>query len=88
MANVSTARYDIALLDYDCDAWEWLSYSNLEELSDDDMAVIKAAEAEDFKILAGTKYIHVSGRYEGESFEFRARLDLDAICRKNDIYEN
>ena len=47
---------------------------------------ISKAVAEGCKILKGQRYIKVSGKREGEFAVFRARPEIDAICKKYELY--
>jgi len=75
---------------YHCGASDWIDNSGLGEadFGAEDWATIEQARAEDWEIKKGTQYIQTSGKWEGEFSVFRARLDLDAICKKHDIYQD
>lgn len=74
--------------DYCCDAWHWIANAGFseEDYEPEDWQVIENARKEGFKILKGTQYIKVKGIWDGEWSVFRARKDLDAICRKYRLY--
>lgn len=89
MWELSTHTTPVARKEYDCGAWQWIDNAGLGErdFEPDELQTIKKAERERFKILKGTKYICVRGKWEGEFSTFRARADLDKICLKYDLYE-
>ena len=73
-----------------CDASEWIANTiGFEEgaFAKEDIPAMRQAKAEGYKILKGTRYINVKGKFDGEFSVFRARKDLDAICKKYDLYE-
>lgn len=76
----------IAKKDYCCDASDYISEMDDCDFCSDDIEVIEKARVEGNKILKGTKYIKISGKWDGEFAVFRARPDLDEICRKNNLY--
>lgn len=88
MWEIETVTYPMARKEYHCQASDFISDGSLDEKDFDheDWAIIKAAEKEKFKIIKGTRYIKVSGKWEGEFTVFRARFDLDEICRKEELY--
>jgi len=89
--EVSTETHPVARKDYHCQASDWIDNTlgwGEEDYDEDDRAVIKKALSEGCRIISGTKYLKVSGRYDGEFTTFRAREDLHAICEKYDLYED
>ncbi len=79
----------IARKQYHCDASEWIANTigwDEDEYDDADISIIRKAGHEHCKILKGTRYLKVSGIWEGEFTTFRAREDLNAICLKYDLY--
>jgi hypothetical protein len=75
--------------DYNCDAADWLINTGIDEadFSHDENLIIKKAQSEKWKILKGTNYVKCKGKYEGEFSEFKARKDLDDICKKHGVYQ-
>ena len=87
--TMETITNPIAKKDYHCEASDWIDNTigwDAEEFDDKDRTVIKKAREEDCRILKGTKYLKVSGKWEGEFETFRARQDLHSICLKHDLY--
>ena len=82
--TVSTPK---ARKDYHCDASDWISNYGEDEFTPEEWGIIQKAKLEKNKILKGTKYHKVTGKWEGEFSTFRARIDLNKICMANDIYE-
>ena len=78
----------MASKDYRCGAAEWIDNSGMDEedFGVVDWEIIQQARKEKFMILKGTKYIKTKGIWEGEWEVFRARIDLDEICKKYDLY--
>lgn len=73
--------------EYPCEAAYWvLNRLDFEDLTSEDLAIVNQAKSERWKILKGTEYVKLSGMYEGEFSEFRARKDLDEICKKYELY--
>ena len=80
----------VARKDYYCGASEWISESGYEESDFDpeDWETLQKSKSEGNKILKGTKYIRVRGKFDGEFSTFIARIDLDEICFKYNLYAN
>ncbi len=73
--------------DYECEASEWiLNACDPDEFSKEDREVIEKAKSEEFMIRKGEQYTKTTGKLEGEFTTFRARLDMNAICIKYDLY--
>ena len=87
--DVASTNEPIARKTYRCDAADWIINSGLCEGDYDpaDWAVIRNAEKENYKILPGTKYINIRGLWDGEWSTFRARIELEVICQKYELYE-
>lgn len=83
-----TTTTQIAGKDYPCQAADWLLNSGYgqQDYEPADWALIEKAKAEDWKILKGTEYIKTQGKWDGDFSTFRARPELDAICKKYDLY--
>lgn len=89
MWDISTQTKPVARKQYHCEASDWIgNCCDLSEVSAEDLAVIQKAQAEGNKILPGDNYLKVTGKWEGEFTTFRARLDLDSICRKYNLYDD
>ncbi|TVO75106.1 hypothetical protein [Sedimenticola selenatireducens] len=87
--DVEDISYPVAKKAYRCDACEWINNVPIDEcdLADDERHAISAAKADRYKILKGQKYIKVRGIWEGTWQTFRARIDINNICQRHDIYE-
>ena len=78
----------LARKDYRCQASDWINSGYCElDFDPEDWQAIMKAKGEGWKILKGTNYLKVKGKWEGEFCVFRARPELDAICHKYDLYE-
>lgn len=90
MWELETTTEPVARKEYNCQAWPWIDNQGFDERDFDpeDWQTIEKARKEKFKILKGTKYICVNGKWEGEFTTFRARKDLDDICRQYEFYES
>ncbi len=88
--EMETTSQPVARKDYPCQAAHWIDNAGYTEgdYEPEDWAVIEKAEAEGWKILKGTQYTKTEGKWEGEFDVYRARLDLDAICNKYEIYQD
>ena len=78
----------IARKEYHCNASDWIDNAGLEEgdYQPLDWARIQAAKSEGFKILKGSEYIKISGKWDGEFSVFRARPELEKICVDYGLY--
>ena len=81
--------FPVAKKHYHCEASDWLNNCQIDEcdLTDDERLSVEGAKADGWKILPGQQYIQVRGKWEGEWQTFRARIDIDAICQRHNIYE-
>ena len=88
--SISEITEPTARKDYHCEASDWidneLGWDKRYYNNDEDYQIVKKARKENCKILKGTKYIQVKGKWDGEFMTFRARKDLNYICHKYDIY--
>ena len=86
-----TISYPVAKRDYRCEASDFLcSYSESDlksDLSESEFLDYIRAKSERFKIIKGTRYKKITGKFDGEWAVFKARLDIDEICSRNDYYE-
>lgn len=89
MWNIKRITYPIASKDYDCDAWPWIDNSGYgkRDFTPEEWDVIQKARKENFKILKGTKYLCVRGKWDDEFLTYRARLDLNGICTTYDLFD-
>jgi len=86
-----TITHPKARKDYPCDAWEWLSdcdYKEFTTLTFSERKSIVKAKKNGFKIKRGDIYILCKGKFDGEFAVSRAIPELDAICKKYDIYQD
>lgn len=88
MWEMQTITNPVARKDYDCGASVWIDHASYDdaEYDEKDLQTIRKAKAENNKILKGTRYLKITGKWEGEFDTFRAREDLDAICHKYELY--
>lgn len=86
--EIERATSPVAKKDYPCQASVWIDDAGLKEddYSEEDWAVIEKAKAENWMIKKGTQYSKIEGKWEGEFSVFRARVDLDNICHKYQLY--
>lgn len=76
---------------YACDACYWWLQSGLtaDDLnSDDQRLMLKAAEADNWKILKGQQYLRQTGVQDGEMITYRARVGMNSICIDLDMFDN
>ena len=75
---------------YDCDACEmWRSYGPPDkELTADERLVLDGVRADKCKIRPGQRYRCVVFRDGRELVTQRARLDMDALCQRHDLYDD
>lgn len=79
--------HPVARKEYHCEASDWIGNNcDLNELTLNELAVFEKAKSERFKIMPGTKYVKITGIYNGEFSTFRARADLNKICLDRDLY--
>mgnify|MGYP003641844858 CR=1 FL=1 len=82
--NLTTQK---ARKEYRCDAMEIIHNSMaIEEFTQDEQVLIIKAESESCKITKGSIYTKCSGKWDGEFTVFRARIEIDTICLKYDLY--
>lgn len=74
--------------DYRCEASDWIWEQVNEGLfTFAEMRLIVKARREKWRIKKGQKYIKCQGKYMGEFTVFRARPELDELCRKYELYQ-
>ncbi len=88
--ELATESQPVARKVYHCEASDWIDNCGFDEsdYSPEDWAAIEKARAENWEIRTGTKHLKIQGKWEGEFSTFRARLELDAICHKYQIYQD
>lgn len=87
--DLVTETKPVARKDYHCEASDWIDNTigwDERDFDEEDRETIRKARAEGCKILKGTQYVKLSGKWEGEFSTFRARADLNAICHKYELY--
>lgn len=84
----SRTTIQTAQKEYRCQASDWVCNADLaeDEYAPEDWQAVEKAKAERWRILPGTQYVKTVGKWDGEFQTFRARLDMDDICRKYDFY--
>lgn len=91
MALILSDKERTARKFYDCDAsYHWRNYGPPPDvpLTADEVMVLEGAKADKWKIRPGQRYRHVVQR-EGQTLEvYRARLDMDALCQRHDLYDD
>ena len=88
MWEVSETKTVKARKEYDCNAAHRISNSDLGEIDfeAEDWLIIQKAKAENWKIKKGDLHIFTKGKFDGEFTTVRARIDLNKICEKYEIY--
>jgi hypothetical protein len=88
MWDFSVTTKQVANKNYHCGAADWIDNSSNGEAdySAEDWAVICLAKKEGNLIKKGDRYVKTSGKWEGDFEVFRARVDLDKICNKYELY--
>lgn len=77
----------IARKDYNCDASDFLCEMIGEvKFSFAELRLIVKAKRDKWRIKKGQKYLKVKGKWDGDFCTFRARPELDDICRKHELY--
>ena len=75
---------------YACDTSElWCNYGPPSDaVTADDRLVLDGAKADKWKIRPGQRYRCVVFRDGRELVTQRARLDMDALCQRHDLYDD
>lgn len=75
---------------YKCDACEvWnLSGYGKDDVIADDWLIIEGAQADRWKIRKGAQYRKVVYKDGGEFVTYRARIDMDALCHRLELFED
>jgi hypothetical protein len=68
-----------------CDLFCWSGYGQ-RDVSADDWLIVQGAEADGWKIKPGTQYRKVVYRDGRDLVTYRARLDMDSLCQRNDLF--
>jgi len=79
----------VAKKNHPCDACRQRNRSNCvkKDMSADDWLIVEAAKADNWKILRGQVYRKAVFVHEGELVTYRARLGMDALCLKNELFD-
>lgn len=74
--------------DYDCEASVFLEDTGYgeDDFEKEEWLIIEKARSEGFKILKGTVYDKLEGKWEGDWAVFRSRQDINGICLKYGFY--
>lgn len=83
------AVWQIASKDYACDAcaaWQRSGYGQ-QDVSTDDWLIIEGAQADKWKIRRGEKYRKLVYKDGGEFVTYRARIDMDALAMRLELFE-
>lgn len=89
MWSLCNERTHKARKDYQCDAMHWIIELDIEEIGiePEELAAIQKAKDEKCRILRGQTYVKVTGIFDGEWSVFRARPEIDDICKKYKVYD-
>ena len=74
---------------YQCDAcaaWHRSGYGQ-QDVSADDWLIIEGAQADKWKIRKGAQYRKLVYKDGGEFITYRARIDMDALCLRLELFE-
>ena len=87
--EMEVVTYPSARKEYPCEAWPWIDNAGFDarDFSEEEWGIIEKARLEKFSILKGTKYLCVRGKWEGEFYTYRARLDMQGICNEHKLQE-
>jgi len=92
MALVLTDEERTARKFYDCDAsYHWRNYGPPPPdvpLTADELLMLEGVKADKWKILPGQRYRYVVQRDGRQLAVYRARLDMDSLCQKHDLYDD
>jgi len=83
-----TITEPIARKAYLCEACQCVNHLSKRDVTAEEWATIQKAREEGCKILPGTSYIKIKGKYDGDFITFRARPEIDDIAQKYDCYED
>ena len=89
MSNILRDTIQTARKHYPCDACDHFARIGCgqRDVSADDWLIVQAAEADKWKITPGTRYRKAVYREGGDLVTYRARLDMDAVCQRNDLFD-
>jgi hypothetical protein len=90
MMTVLSDTIQTSMAFYPCDACEiWLNTGyDKPDVSVGDWLVIEGARADKWKIRKGVKYRKIISIDNGQFSTYRARLDMDNLCNRLDLYED
>ena len=69
-----------------CAAWHRSGYGQ-QDVSTDDLLIIEGAQADKWKIRRGEKYRKLVYKDGGEFVTYRARIDMDALAMRLELFE-
>jgi hypothetical protein len=69
-----------------CAAWHRSGYGQ-QDVSADDWLIIEGAQADKWKIRRGEKYRKLVYKDGGDLVTYRARLDMDALAMRLELFE-
>ena len=74
---------------YPCDAchqWDRSGYGQ-NDVSADEWLTVEGAMADKWKIRRGQEYRKVVYKDGGDLVTYRARLDMDALCQRHELFD-
>ena len=88
MSDILRDTKQYAKKHYHCDACEtWLDTGYYQsDVSSDDWMIVTAAKADGWRILPGQQYRKVIYAENNTIKAYRARLDMDALCDRLDLF--
>lgn len=84
--NDSTQTAQKAYVCDACRAWDRSGYGK-NDVSAAEWLTVQAAKADHWLILAGQQYRKIVYVDCGDLMTYRARLDMDALCAKHDLFD-
>lgn len=89
MLKILSDTTQTAMASYPCDACEiWLITGyDQSDVSADDWLIVEGAKADKWKICKGTKYRKIVAIDDNGRFStYRARIDMENLCNRLDLY--
>lgn len=80
----------VARKSYPCDAsraWNRSGYARQDVLADD-WSVAESARSDRYRIKPGDAYRRMTYVDDGEVRTYRARLDMDAVCQRYELFDD
>ena len=89
MTEIVSDTIQEARKSYSCDACHLFIKSGLghREIRSDDWLTVEKAKADKCQVLPKTKYRKVVYRDGGKLVMYRARIDMDLLCYRNDLFD-